>query len=57
MTKFPACLECGKKGLHYANHPHARGWKDYGYVVCRFCHTRFKVKDKSKAQVNVEEKK
>lgn len=36
------CPKCGRKGLHYADHPHALGWKDYATVTCRFCHARFK---------------
>ncbi len=39
------CPECGKKGLHYAMHPHAFGWKDYGRIVCRFCSATFKRKE------------
>lgn len=35
------CPKCGKKGLHYANHPHAFGWKDYSAIECRFCNTKF----------------
>lgn len=38
------CPECGKKGLHYVDHPHALGFKDFSKVECRFCHARFKVK-------------
>jgi predicted RNA-binding Zn-ribbon protein involved in translation (DUF1610 family) len=36
------CPKCGKKGLHYPNHPHAFGYKDYSKIVCRFCGARFK---------------
>ncbi len=37
------CPECGKKGVGYANHPHAYGWKDYQKAHCRYCNTRFNV--------------
>ncbi len=42
-NEFSGCLcpNCNKKGLHYANHPDALGYKDYKKVVCRFCHERF----------------
>jgi DNA-directed RNA polymerase subunit RPC12/RpoP len=36
------CPNCGKKGLSYAPHPHAFGWKDYDRVACRYCGKRFK---------------
>jgi hypothetical protein len=39
------CPKCQRKGLSYAPHPHAFGWKDYGHAYCRYCHTRFTVKD------------
>lgn len=38
------CPNCGKKGLHYCEHPHAQGYKDHSKVECRFCKKRFKVK-------------
>jgi len=34
--------------LHYPDHPHARGFKDYDRLVCRFCKTRFKITIKEK---------
>jgi hypothetical protein len=40
LQNFP-CPNCNKKGLHFADHPHAFGYKDFDKVVCRFCHTRF----------------
>jgi len=46
MAKFQACPKCNRRGLHYADHPHAQGWKDYGRVVCRFCGARFRVKER-----------
>ena len=36
------CSRCQKKGLAYAGHPHAFGWKDLAVVECRYCKTRFK---------------
>ena len=36
------CPKCDRKGLHYADHPHAFGYKDYDRSVCRFCKARFK---------------
>jgi hypothetical protein len=44
--RFQPCPNCGRRGLHYADHPHAQGWKDYKYVRCRFCQKRFKVVNK-----------
>lgn len=35
------CPKCGRRGLHFADHPHALGFKDYGTIECRFCHARF----------------
>ena len=35
------CPKCCKKGLRYAPHPHAYGWKNYDKVACRYCGTRF----------------
>lgn len=37
------CPACGRKGLGYATHPHAIGWKDYGRASCRYCRKRFKL--------------
>jgi predicted nucleic-acid-binding Zn-ribbon protein len=45
MKKFQQCPKCGKKGLRYADHPHAQGWKDYNRAVCRFCGATFRVKE------------
>ena len=39
--KGKKCPKCGRRGLHYAMHPHAFGYKDYSRVECRFCHTQF----------------
>jgi len=41
------CLNCGKKGVGYARHPHAYGYKDYSRATCRYCQARFKVRDNS----------
>jgi len=40
------CPACGKKGVGYAPHPHAYGWKDYSKARCRYCGKRFKVREK-----------
>jgi hypothetical protein len=40
------CPACGRKGLGYAAHPHAYGWKDYSRASCRYCQKRFAVKQK-----------
>lgn len=37
------CPRCTRKGVGYANHPHAFGWKDYGRATCRYCHAGYKV--------------
>jgi hypothetical protein len=39
------CPKCKRKGVGYAPHPHAFGWKDYGRASCRYCHTVFKIKE------------
>lgn len=44
LKKKP-CPKCGRKGLRYADHPHAFGWKDYSRMTCRFCRAYFTVKD------------
>ena len=36
ITKQP-CPKCNRKGLHYREHPHAFGFKDYDRIECRFC--------------------
>ncbi len=45
LHKTP-CPVCKRKGLHYAPHPHAQGWKDYETIRCRWCKARFKEKQK-----------
>ena len=50
ISKFP-CPKCNRKGLHYADHPHAFGWKDYDKVECRFCKSVF---DAEKIEKSVE---
>lgn len=47
------CPNCGRKGLHYANHPHAFGYKDYDKIECRFCHARFKPKERNKVPLTI----
>jgi hypothetical protein len=37
------CPACKRKGLGYAPHPHAFGYKNYDEAVCRYCRKRFKV--------------
>lgn len=39
------CPKCGKRGVGYASHPHAYGWKDYSRASCRYCGARFTVKE------------
>lgn len=51
------CPACGKKGLHYANHPHAQGYKDISAAVCRFCGKRFKLTERNEKQALGEDKK
>lgn len=40
------CPSCGRKGLGYAPHPHAFGYKDYSKAQCRYCHATFTKKTK-----------
>ena len=42
-NKFVPCPNCGRKGLHYMDHPDAFGYKDFERVECRFCHKQFRV--------------
>jgi uncharacterized Zn-finger protein len=44
------CPKCNRKGVGYAAHAHAYGWKDYGKASCRYCHTTFKIKARSEDQ-------
>ena len=37
------CPKCNRKGLGFAPHPHAFGWKDYGRAKCRYCNSFFSV--------------
>jgi hypothetical protein len=41
------CPKCGRKGLGYARHPHAFGYKDYDRASCRYCNAFFRLKDKA----------
>jgi DNA-directed RNA polymerase subunit RPC12/RpoP len=47
LRKTP-CPTCGKKGLSFAPHPHAFGYKDYERANCRYCGGRFILKLKRK---------
>lgn len=38
------CPGCGKKGLAFADHPDAFGYKDRTRVRCRYCKGTFKKK-------------
>ena len=40
------CPKCGKKGVGYAEHPHAFGYKDYSKARCRYCRATFKIKER-----------
>lgn len=37
------CPKCARKGLGFANHPHAYGWRDYSRARCRYCEARFPI--------------
>jgi len=50
------CPKCGRKGLHYANHPHAYGYKDYNRLHCRWCHGYFDADKLEKYIKGMEEK-
>ena len=52
IFKGMKCPNCGKKGLNYANHPHAFGYKDYDKIVCRYCQKRFVAKKILEAKSN-----
>ena len=36
------CPTCHRRGVGYAAHPHAFGYKDYSRLVCRFCGARWR---------------
>lgn len=42
------CPKCARKGVGYAMHAHAYGWKDYDKAICRYCRARFNVGSKPK---------
>ncbi len=35
------CPKCTRKGVGYAPHPHAFGYKSYNRAVCRYCRAWF----------------
>lgn len=45
------CPACERKGLGYAAHPHAFGWKDYDRASCRYCRKTFKIRRAPPAEV------
>ena len=47
LRKRP-CPKCGKKGLSFAAHPHAFGYKDHTRVDCRYCGSTFRKKQQEK---------
>ena len=38
------CPSCKRKGVGFAAHAHALGWKDYERASCRYCHKVFRIK-------------
>ena len=38
------CAKCGKKGVGFASHPHAQGFKNYSRAKCRYCGAAYTVK-------------
>lgn len=38
------CPKCHRRGVGFAPHPHAYGYKDRGRLICRFCRARFTVR-------------
>ena len=46
MNKFKGikCPKCNKRGIRYADHPHAYGFKNYNRVSCRYCNSFFNSK-------------
>jgi hypothetical protein len=40
------CPSCGKKGIGYAGHAHAFGYKDYDRFSCRYCKKVYRRKQK-----------
>lgn len=39
------CPKCGRKGVGYAPHAHALGYKDYDRARCRYCRAVFRVRN------------
>lgn len=44
------CPSCRRKGVGFADHPHAFGYKDYTRARCRYCGKIFRIKDRSDQQ-------
>lgn len=47
--------ECRKKTLSHPDHPHAFGYKEYEFVVCRSCRKKYST-EKYRAWLNRAEK-
>ena len=43
------CPKCKRKGVGFAAHAHAYGWKDYNRASCRYCKTDFKLKPRGES--------
>lgn len=41
QSRRQPCPKCGRKGVGYASHPHAFGYKEYSKADCRYCGARF----------------
>lgn len=40
------CPACGRRGMGYANHPHAFGHKDLDKAQCRYCRKTFRIRER-----------
>lgn len=41
------CPACARKGVGFAGHPHAFGYKDYSKATCRYCRKTFKIQERT----------
>ena len=44
------CPKYKRKGVGYAPHPHAFGYKDYDRAHCRYCNATFRIKQREAVQ-------
>ena len=43
ILKKQQCPTCNRNGLHYPDHAHAKGRKNFKAIRCRFCKAQFSI--------------